>query len=252
MNTNSNEVRPGRLAGRRIVVTGAASGIGLAIAELFKKEGARLALLDRQADAVSEQARLLDACACVVDVADAEGVKAAIERAAGNLGGLDGVVNAAGIGVIASFAETDESLWQQSLEVNLSGPYRICRAALPHLQRSGIATIVNISSGAAIQPLLRRSAYAAAKAGLIAFGKVLAMELAPSIRVNTLVPGAIDTPMVSNAFQGASLDAVTQRYALKRLGLPNEVAAGALFLTCEESSFVTGSTLVVDGGRIFH
>jgi len=241
----------GRLAGRRVLVTGAASGIGAAIARRFAEEGARLAVLDR-ADDVAVVAGEVDGLGLVVDVIDGGAVTAAVDRAAGELGGLDGVVNAAGISVIAPLADTDEALWQRALEVNLSGPYRVCRAALPHLRAVGAASVVNVSSGAALQPLLNRSAYAASKGGLVSFTKVMAMELAPAIRCNVLVPGAIDTPMVSGSFSGAALDTVVSRYAMQRLGQAGEVAEAALFLTSHESSFVTGATLAVDGGRTYH
>ncbi|MGE3445336.1 MAG: SDR family NAD(P)-dependent oxidoreductase [Acidimicrobiia bacterium] len=238
-----------RLEGRRIVVTGAASGIGAAIARRFAAEGAQLALFDR--DPIASRATSM-----IVDVADRASVDAAVARAVEALGGIDGVVNAAGIGVIAAFADTDEATWQGALDVNLSGPYRVCHAALQHLLADGTverpATIVNISSAAALQPLLRRSAYAASKGGLISFTKVLAMELAPTVRANVLVPGAVDTPMVAGSFTGAALDAVVARYAMKRLGTADEIADAALFLTSDESAFVTGSTLSVDGGRIYH
>jgi len=240
-----------RLAGRRVLVTGSASGIGAAIARRFVREGARLALLDRS-DAVNAVAGEVAGLGLVVDVVDGRAVTAAVDRAASELGGLDGVVNAAGISVIAPLADTDEELWQRALEVNLSGPYRVCRAALPHLRVAEAASVVNVSSGAALQPLLNRSAYAASKGGLVSFTKVMAMELAPAIRCNVLVPGAIDTPMVAGSFAGAALDAVVARYAMKRLGQAAEVAEAALFLTSHESSFVTGATLAVDGGRTYH
>lgn len=241
-----------RLKGRRILITGAASGIGAATAALFKNEGAALALLDRNAGKLEATAQELGAAWTAADVSDATAVRNAVNKLALALGGLDGVVNAAGISVIAAFGETDEALWQKALEVNLSGPYRVSHAALPFLQQAERASIVNISTAAALQPLMRRSAYAASKGGLLALTKVMAMELAPKIRANVIVPGAIDTPMVSNSFSGAALEAVVARYALKRLGTAEEVANAILFLISDESAFITGSTLSVDGGRIYY
>jgi len=243
---------PGRLAGRRILVTGAASGIGAATARRFAAEGAFLLLLDRTAGDLAAVAAELGAVSFAVDVTDSAAVYHAVEQGGARLGGLDGVVNAAGIGTIASFAATDEETWRRTLAVNLDGPYRVCRAALPFLQQARRASIVNISSGAALQPLARRAAYAASKGGLVSFTKVLALELAPAIRANVIVPGGVDTPMVADAFTGAALDAVVARYAMKRLGRATEIADAALYLMSDESSYVTGSTLVVDGGRVFH
>lgn len=242
----------GRLAGRRVLVTGAASGIGAAVARRFAGEAARVALLDRDAEKLASVAAEIDALALPADVTDAVAVARAVDAAARGLAGLDGVVNGAGVSIIASFEDTDEATWHRALDINLTGPYRVCHAALRHLRDSGGATIVNISSAVGIQPLLRRSAYAASKGGLIAFGKVLALELAPAIRVNTVLPGAIDTPMVHNSFTGPALDQVVARYALKRLGRAEEVAEAVLFLTSGESGFVTGATLTVDGGRTFY
>ena len=118
---------------------------------------------------------------------------------------------------------------------------------------SGSATIVNLSSGQGLQPFVRRGAYAASKAGVIALTKCLAMEWAPTIRVNTLCPGAVDTPMVRSGYDAETLRTqVGPRYALQRIGEPLEIALAALYLSSEESSFVTGITLAVDGGRSYH
>lgn len=241
-----------RLAGRRILITGAASGIGAATARLFSGHGARIALLDRNADGVQTVAAECGASPFEVDVSDEAAVWQAVDGAACALEGLDGVVNAAGVSTIAAFGETDEELWHTALDVNLTGPFRICRAALPYLQDAPAATVVTLSSAAALQPLANRSAYAASKSGVIAMSKVMAMELAPRIRVNVVCPGAIDTPMVRGSFTGDALKAVTSRYALGRLGEAEEVAAAILFLTSQESSFMTGATMSVDGGRTYY
>ncbi|MGE0808173.1 MAG: SDR family NAD(P)-dependent oxidoreductase [Burkholderiaceae bacterium] len=243
----------GRMAGRRILITGAASGIGAAAARLLRREGASVALLDVSADKLQAIARELAAPSWNVDLADAAAVGPAVVAAAGALDGLDGVVNAAGVGVIADFADTDESTWRRAMSVNLDGPYRVCHGALPFLLQAGTgATIVNVSSAVALQPFVRRTAYAASKSGLLAFTKVLAMELAPTVRANAILPGAIDTPMVSGSFSRETMQSLAERYALKRLGTAEEVANAILFLSSDESSFITGSALSVDGGRIYH
>ena len=138
------------------------------------------------------------------------------------------------------------------IDVNLTAPFLVCRAALPHLAAHTGSTIVNISSGVGLAPFVNRAAYATSKGGLITLGKVLAMELAPAIRVNTVCPGLIDTPMTAALAGHNDRDEVLRRYALRRLGRDVEVAQAVLFLSTTASSFVTGITLAVDGGRTFH
>lgn len=243
----------GRLAGRRILITGGASGIGATTARLFAREGAGVALLDRDASRAGEVAREAGGVAFGADVADAAEVEDVVARAAAALGGLDGVVNAAGTGVSALFAQTSLADWKRSLDINLTGPFLVSQAALPYLLAAEGATIVNLASGAGLLPNKGRAAYGASKGGLIALGKVMALELAPRVRVNTLAPGAVDTPFVRNTFTtDDAVAAVAARFAMQRLARPEEAAEAILFLTSAQSSFVTGATLVMDGGRTFH
>lgn len=244
------------LDGRRILVTGAASGIGRAVARMFAEEGAKLVVLDRQAAALELVADEVGATAFTVDLAHTDSLPAAVERAAAAMGGLDGIVNAAGIGHFAPIGELSHADWALSIAINLTAPYSICRAAAPYLRAAPGSTVVNIASGAALLPdNPNATAYAASKGGLISFTKALASELAPIVRVNAVCPGLTDTPMVARLSAGAnalSSSPAVQRYALKRPAQPEEIAAAILFLTSSASSFVTGSTLVADGGRIFH
>lgn len=243
----------GRLAGRKLLVTGGGSGIGAATSRLFAAEGGAVAVLDRNGEAAARVAAECGGTALACDVGDGAAVSAAVAAAAQAMGGLDGIANVAGVAVAKPFAETDPETWAMALNVNLTGPYLICRAALPFLERGAPSTIVNIATGAALQPLANRSAYAASKGGLVAFSKVLAMELAPKIRVNVVCPGGVDTPMVRSEFKTEEAMArVTARYALQRLAQAGEIAAAILFLTSAEASYVTGATLAVDGGRTFH
>lgn len=239
-----------RLEGRRIIVTGAAAGIGRATAELFATEGAKLALLDRDVDGLDG----LAGEAIGFEATDEASVEAAVNRAADAMGGVDGVVNAAGIFPLARLADTTLELWRKTLEVNLTGPFLVCRAALPYLQAAEMATIVNLGSASAIVPFPELGAYGASKGGVATFTKVLAAELAPKIRVNLLCPGMTRTRMVSDWYpDSAALDEKSKAlYPLQRIAEPAEVAAAALYLTSSESSFVTGTTLTVDGGRTFH
>lgn len=238
-----------RLAGRKILITGGASGIGKATAALFRDEGAQVAILDRPGSTA-------EGTFVPVDVADPASVQQAVRAAQSALGGLDGVVNAAGIFSAAGLADTSPDLFSQTLAVNLMGTFLVIQAAAPLLLAAGAATIVNIGSGVGITPTGPGStAYVASKGGVIAMSKALAMELAPTVRVNVVCPGAVETPMTQSFLRNASgqVDpAITGRYALRRAASPEEIAAGILFLTSAESSFVTGVTLPVDGGRTFH
>lgn len=239
-----------RMKGRRVIITGAASGMGKGIAELFSAEGAALVLLDRDAEKLAAVAEALGATACVCDVADAASVKSAVRNAVNTLGGLDGLVNAAGVLIIKPFAELDPDSWHRMIAVNLTGPYNMIRAALPALQAAPGATIVNIASISAYLPSPGGVAgYGATKAGLIMFGKGLAFDLAPGIRVNTICPGVISTEMTRYIWEDPERKAqAAESNALKRLGSTKEIAHAALYLSNDESAFTTGSEIIVDGG----
>jgi NAD(P)-dependent dehydrogenase (short-subunit alcohol dehydrogenase family) len=241
----------GRLAGRRIVITGAGSGIGRRTATLFASEGAKLALLDRNAAGLAETAAGIDAASFTTDVTEELSVETSVAGAAEFLGGIDGVVNAAGITEVAPLESTDFAMWRRVMAVNLDGTFLVCRACLAHLREAPFATIVNIASGQALLPGASLSAYAASKGGVLTLSRALAAELAPRIRVNSVCPGIVDTPMVSgNAVRSAAPD--LGRYALKRMASAQEIAQALLFFTGTESAFVTGAALAVDGGRTFH
>jgi NAD(P)-dependent dehydrogenase (short-subunit alcohol dehydrogenase family) len=239
----------GRLTQRKILITGGASGIGKATVSLFRQEGAKVAILDRPGTAD-------DDLFVPVDVADAASVQQAVRAAHAALGGLDGVVNAAGIFSPAGLADTTPDLFSRTLAVNLMGTFLVVQAAAPILLAAGAGTIVNIGSGVGIMPTGPGStAYVASKGGVIAMSKALAMELAPTVRVNVVCPGSVETPMTQAFLRNTAGEvdpAVVARYALRRPASADEIAAAILFLTSAESSFVTGVTLPVDGGRTFH
>jgi NAD(P)-dependent dehydrogenase (short-subunit alcohol dehydrogenase family) len=245
-----------RLAGRKIIITGGASGIGRATATLFAEEGAQVAVLDRDAAQAEAVARSTGGAAFAVDVSDAAETARVVAAAASALGGLDGLVNAAGVFINRGVMETDPDVWHRTISVNLTGTFLCVQAAIPFLRTAGHSTIVNIGSGVGLLPTGGGSAaYVASKGGVIALTRALAAELAPDIRVNVVCPGAVETPMTEGTLRdttGSIVPAIASRYALGRPAAPEEIAAGILFLTAHESSFVTGITLAVDGGRTFH
>ena len=249
-----------RLQDRRILITGGASGIGLATARRFIAEGARVALVDRNAGALATASAELGAAAWTAqaDVTNEAEVKAAVAGAAKALGGLDGLVNGAGISEWKSLEDLDLASWRRILSINLDGPFIVTHAALGVLKASGKATIVNVGSGAGLAPRQNFSAYCASKGGLVLFTKAIAMDLAPAnIRVNVVCPGIVMTPLVEkNLALTGDRDAAIQRYIARnqmhRFGTAEEVADAILYLTSDESSFVTGTALSIDGGSVFH
>ncbi len=249
-----------KLRGRKVLITGGASGIGFATATRFVAEGARVALLDRDGKGLERAvARLGDAAiALTADVTDEAEVARAVDEASRALQGLDGLVNSAGISFWRSFAELTLEEWRRTLSVNLDGPFLVCKAALPALRASGKATIVNIASGAGLQPRAHFSHYCASKGGVVLFTKAIAMDLAAdNIRVNAVCPGIVMTPLVEkNLALTGDREAAHQRYIsrnlMKRFGTAEEIAGAVLWLSGDESAFVTGSALSVDGGSVFH
>ncbi|MBX3530248.1 MAG: SDR family oxidoreductase [Rhizobiaceae bacterium] len=246
----------GRLAGRRIALTGAASGIGLATAKLFAAEGASLALIDLQASALADAAAATGGRPFTADITSETSISAAIDAGASAMGGIDGLVHVAGVTTMAPFEKTDLVTWQRMIDVNLTGTFLTCKAALRWLQKEESATIVTIASGVAIRPGAGGASYGAAKAGVVMLTKAIALEHAPKIRANIVCPGGTDTPMsrqAMSAFPEEQQKAfVRNNYAMQRFGRPEEIAHGILYLTGRESSWVTGIALPVDGGRTFH
>jgi NAD(P)-dependent dehydrogenase (short-subunit alcohol dehydrogenase family) len=248
--------RNARFAGRHIYVTGAASGIGRATAQLLAEGGAALALVDLNETGLSETASVTGGNPFVVDLCDGAAIENSVQRAADTLGGLDGVVNCAGVAHGAGIATLEPKDWDRVLAINLTAPYRVCRAALPLLRQREGSSIVNIASGTALLPAgPGAAAYAASKGGLISLTKALAAELAPTVRANIVCPGATDTPMAASMLHNddrSVADRFLAAYALKRAADPSEVAEAIAFLISDEASFITGIVLAADGGRSFH
>jgi len=238
-----------RLAERRILITGAASGLGKAAAASFAAQGAALALIDRDVEALAGVAAESGAAYLACDVSDEQAVEKAVADAESALGGLDGVVNAAGIFPRGSIEDTPTEVWRKVIDVNLLGTMFVCRAAIPALRRAGKATIVNIASIGGLRPAPHVAAYDVSKAGVVMLSKCLAVELGSTIRVNTVCPGIIGTPMTQDLLSDKpTMDRLVHGNALGRLGEPDDIAGALLYLTSHESSFTNGATLVVDGG----
>ena len=248
----------GRMAGRHVLVTGAAAGIGEAIAELLVREGAKVAALDLNAEGAGQVAQRIGAVPVGFDLSKLGEIDAMVNDAAAKLGGLDGIVNCAAYAAGGPLEDMSQDILAKFTSVNLVAPMLICRAALPHMAKNKDASVVNIASGQGILPNApNNTAYCATKGGLIAFSKAMAAEFATrGIRVNAVAPGATDTAMTKvflDQYRGDMSKApFLQQYAMKRAAEPIEIANAVLFLLSSEASFITGSALAVDGGRCFH
>jgi 2-hydroxycyclohexanecarboxyl-CoA dehydrogenase len=244
---------------RTAIVTGGASGIGLAIAERLAHDGLAVAVFDRDAGAADEAAAKITAdggtaIGVTVDVTEREAIDAGVERARAELGPPTVLVNNAGIDGFAPFLKLTAEAWNRVLEVNLTGTFHCCQAVVPHMIDAGWGRIVNISSSSAQggQPFMTH--YVASKAGMIGLTKALALELGPKgITVNTIPPGFIDTPMLRRTEEkgrlGNSVDHHASQTPVRRVGWPEDIAAMCSFLVREEASYVTGQVLGVNGGR---
>lgn len=245
----------GRLAGRTALITGAATGIGRATAELFGRSGARVILFGLGGSALDDAASAVGGLAAHGDVTHVPDIAAAIASCGGV---LDIVVNAAGLIVPDEPSTVSDEIWAKTLDVNLTGTMRVCRAALPLLRQKGGA-VVNIASVAAFNSSPESVSYAASKAAVVSYTRSLAYAHGTDgIRANAVAPGWVNTPMSAYEMQLAAarnrttpeieFAALEKRIALRRVAQPSEIASCCLFLASDDASFVTGTVLIADGG----
>lgn len=248
----------GRVQGRVALVTGGGGGIGEATARLVVEEGGSVALVDTSAEALDKVVNNLggQALPIVADVSREGEAKRAVDAALERFGALHALVNVAGVRVYRSLAEASAEDWQLILGVNVLGTAYCCKAALPALRKAGGATIVNVSSVYGVMGRKGMGQYDTTKAAVLGMTRALAVEEAPhAIRVNAVLPGSTITPyhIKRAAAQGQSEAELRKRTAnenlLGRWAEPREVGYAILFLSCAESSYITGTELLVDAGR---
>jgi len=245
----------GRLDGKVAVITGAGGGMGREAALLFCEEGARVCVADVDAEAAAKTASDAgDAFAITVDVAEPESVREMYEQTAARYGGIDVLYNNAGISPADddSILVTEPDAWQRVQDVNTKGVYLCCKHGIPHLQRRGGGSIINVASFVAlVGAATSQISYTASKGAVLSLSRELAVQFArEGIRVNALCPGPVETPLLLRIFgdDPAAYERRRIHLPMGRLAKPREIVNAALFLASDESSYVNGTTFLVDGG----
>jgi meso-butanediol dehydrogenase / (S,S)-butanediol dehydrogenase / diacetyl reductase len=251
-----------RLDGKMAIITGGGTGIGAAIAKLFVLEGAKVCIMGRRKEmlnAVLETLPQGSVIACKTDIADAGDVDRTVAAALAFGGKIDVIVNNAGVGAIGGVAGHDIDLWRETLATNLTGPFLLMRASIPHMIRDGGGSLIHISSVAGVRSVPESAAYCTSKAGLIMLAQQVALDYGRhGIRSNAVCPGWVRTPMSEHEMdelggvigkdREETFAIVVKDLPLGRVATPEEIARVCLFLASDESSFITGAVIMVDGG----
>ena len=248
-----------KLPGKTAIVTGGTYGIGNAIASLFVNEGAKVVIAGRDESKGRDALKVLrreskHTIFVKADVSKSEDVKNLVEETVRTFGRIDILVNNAGINPVGTALDTTEELWDRVMAINLKGPFLCCKYVIPYMIEGGGGSIVNLGSINSFMAFENEAAYDASKGGVLLFTRATALDFAgKNIRVNCICPGAIDTPLLQAIFKESPNpkemeEAMKKRHPLKRMGAPEEIAKAALFLASDDSSFMTGAAIAVDGG----
>lgn len=251
--------RSGRLQDKVVVVTGGGSGIGEASALACADEGARVVVVGRRLAPLEAVAKTIEerggsAVAVSADVGDEDAAARVVDRTLVAFGRLDVLVNGAGQELVANALDTTTEWWDRVLSTNLRAVFLLSRAALPTMIEQGQGVIVNVASQLAFVGARNFAAYTASKGGVINLTRSMALDhAADGVRINALCPGAVDTPLLRRQFEDregpqGTLDDLAALHPLGRIGRPEEIGSATVFLACDDSSFMTGATLLVDGG----
>lgn len=239
------------LAGKKVIVTGGASGIGQATAQRFLEEGCTVCIVDRSADARARVERELPGLTAVIaaDVSNLEQVRSAFSEAVHRMGSVDVLINNAGISIRHGFLDITPEEWDEVLAVNLRGAFYMAQTAARHMMERGSGVILNTASTAGSTGYPHYADYSASKGGVIALTLAMALELAPKVRVNAISPGYVLTPMQRAEYTEAMLQAVNRKIPLGRHAKPEELAALFAFLASEDAAFASGQVFVCDGAE---
>ena len=242
--------------GKRVLITGSSRGIGQAAARVFHSLGAKVAINGRSAGSIANGIAALGGGKRMIpalgDIATVKGCEEAVHSAVEGLGGLDVLVNSAGVGDARPLLDCDEAMWDQVLNVNLRGTFFCIRAAYPYLKASR-GNVVNVGSDAGLIGEKKLSVYCASKGGVVNVTRALALELAPDVRVNCVCPGYVDTDMVRREIENAADPALAEEEVmsympLKRMAHPEEIGKAIAYLASDDAGFITGAAFSIDGG----
>lgn len=245
-----------KLKDKVVLITGAGAGIGEATARLFAEQGAKVVVADRYMDQAKAVADSIGAQAFAVqaDVAIASQVQHMVEQAVGHFGGIDILFNNAGFGTLGTVVTLEEETWDQVIDANLKGVFLCSKYAIPHIVKRGGGVVINMASTISVVGIKDRAAYVAAKGGVAALTRAMALDHASDgIRVNSIAPGVIASSYYDKIFQevpdpAAFKRGLEARSPLNKMGEPIDIARMALFLACDDSNFATGAMFTVDGG----